>query len=204
MVTRLDSDVGRILDLLAELGIDDETIVFVCSDHGPPQQWVDEPFDASGGLTGGKRDLTEGGIRTPMLVRWPEQVPAGEVCDAPWYYADLLPTFAELAGRWPDPGVQAATEADGVSVLPTLLGDDQPLDERYLYWEFDDDGWGQAARYGDWKAIRPGVGEPVQLYDLDADPAEEHDLADDHPDVVTRFEWFLDTAHEPSKHWPAR
>lgn len=201
MVSRFDRDIGRLLSLLDDLGLDEETMVFVCSDHGPNEPFT-ETFESNGPFQGGKHDLTEGGIRTPMVVRWPGQVPAGETCEAPWYYADVLPTLAEAAGLWPDPGHQAVTDADGLSVLPTLLGDEQNLAERYLYWEWPAADYGQAVRLGDWKGIRAPPTSDLALYDLAADPGETTDLADEHPDVVDRLSWFLDRAHEPAKHWP--
>jgi arylsulfatase A-like enzyme len=201
MVTRLDSDVGRLLDALEANDADEETLVLVCSDHDPAQRFVGGPLDSSGGLRGGKRDLYEGGIRTPMVARWPGRVPAGTVDDTPWYYADLLPTMAEVAGVHPDPGLDAAADADGTSVLPTLLGDDQHLDDRYLYWEFPHDGYGQAARYGDWKAVRERPTATLELYDLASDSGEKRDVAGEHPDVAAGFEWYLDRSHDPAPEW---
>jgi arylsulfatase A-like enzyme len=131
MVARFDRAVGRILDVLDAQGVDDETIVFVTADHGA-DDYPDEPFSSTDPLTGYKRDLYEGGIRVPMLVRWPGMVPADAVCEEPWYFADLLPTLAELAGL-PQPSLPS--EVDGISVLPRLLGDSQTgLRHRYLYW----------------------------------------------------------------------
>ena len=118
-------------DFLAEHWSDDETIVFVTADHGA-DDYPDEPFSSTDPLTGYKRDPYEGGIRVPMLVRWPGMVPADAVCEEPWYFADLLPTLAELAGL-PQPSLPS--EVDGISVLPRLLGDSQTgLRHRYLYW----------------------------------------------------------------------
>ena len=207
MVSRLDRDVGTILDLLADLDIDEDTIVFFCSDHGPVGSLADTRFDCAGGHRGFKYDLYDGGIRTPMLVRWPGHIEAGSVDDTPWYYADVLPTLAEIAGVWPDPGHQWVSDADGVSVLPTVLGDDQPLHQRIMYWEFLDaesfDGsYGQAARRGEWKALRPAVDEPVELYNVVEDPAETIDRATEHPDLVARFTWYLDQSHVPVPQYP--
>jgi arylsulfatase A-like enzyme len=206
MVARLDRDVGRLLDALEAAGVDDETVVFFCSDHGPNEPFVDAPLHSSGPLRGFKRQLYEGGIRTPMLVRWPGEVPAGRVDDAPWYYPDVLPTLAELAGL-DHPLGDLDVDTDGVSVARTLLGGDQPLDRRYLYWEFPEQGetgldLAQAARFGDWKAYRAGRGADTELYDLSADAGEERDLADDRPEVVARFERHFADAHEESPHWP--
>jgi len=196
MVTRLDRDVGRMLELLGELGIDDETLVFFCSDNGAANRY-EGVFDSSGELRGRKRDLYEGGHRTPMLVRWPGRVPAGVVSDAIWYFADVLPTLAELAGA------EAPADIDGVNVLPTLLGEDQPeLAERPLYWEFHEGQFGQAIRQGKWKAVRQNPGEATELYDLSADPGESNNIAAGHPDVVARMEELFISMRTPSEAWP--
>lgn len=195
MVTRLDRSVGQILDLVTQLGLDGNTLVFFTSDNGSPEGGG-AMFDSNGVFKGKKGTLNEGGLRVPMLVRWPGQVPAGRVSDAPWYFADLLPTLAELAGA------TAPKNIDGVSVLPTLLGKPQNLAERFMYWERPSKKFQQAARRGDWKALRPGPHEPLQLFDVVGDPAENHDVAASHPDVVAKFETFLKTARTESPHWP--
>lgn len=195
MVTRLDRDVGRILDLLKELGVDGRTLVFFCSDNGAARRW-EGLFDSSGPLRGLKGDVYEGGIRTPMIVRWPGKVPAGVISDAAWYFADFLPTVAELIGVNPPPGV------DGISVLPTLLGKEQNLDDRFMYWEFPGRGFQQAVRIGDWKAVRPKWGEPLELYNLAVDPGEKDDVSAQHPDVMEMIEEYLKTARTDSEYWP--
>jgi len=196
MVARLDRDVGKILDLLAELDIDEETIVFFCSDNGAAKRWEGR-FDSSGSLRGRKRDMTEGGLRTPMIVRWPGNVPAGEISEAVWYFPDVLPTLAELGeGKTPD-GV------DGFSVVPTLLGKKQELGERLLYWEFHERGFQQAARWGNWKAIRYKPGSDLALYDLASDPSESKDLAARNQKVLAVFESKLTAARTNSETWPS-
>ncbi|RKY01659.1 sulfatase [Candidatus Poribacteria bacterium] len=196
MVGRLDRDVGRLLDLLEELGIDERTIVFFCSDNGPGRRW-EGLFESADGLRGLKGTVYEGGIRTPMIVRWPGVVPTGVVSDAVWYFPDFLPTAAELAGVEPPPDI------DGVSVLPTLLGKRQPeLEDRFLYWEFPGKGYQQAARRGRWKAVRPKWDAPLELYDLSTDPAEQRNLADEHPELVEMFDEYMRAAHVDSEHWP--
>ncbi|MFB6173368.1 MAG: arylsulfatase [Halobacteriales archaeon] len=199
MVSRFDQAVGRVLEALEEAGVDGETAVFVTVDHGGDDHPA-EPFSSTDPLTGYKRDLYEGGIRVPMLARWPGSIPAGEVCEAPVYFADVFPTLAEMAGR-PQPSIPG--DVDGISILPTLLGESQDgLRNRYLYWEDPGDGLGQAARYGDWKAVRPDRGSETELYDLAADEREDHDVSEDHPGIVARFERFFADAHEESPHWP--
>jgi len=195
MITRLDGDVGRIAALLAELGLDDKTLVFFCSDNGAAQRW-EGILDSSGPLRGSKRDMYEGGIRTPMIARWPGHVPAGRTSDAPWYFADFLPTAAELAGAEPPKGL------DGTSVLPTLLGQPQELADRYFYWEFFERNFQQAVRWRDWKAVRLEPGAELELYDLATDSAEQDNVAGEHPKVVARIENYLKTARTESTHWP--
>jgi len=195
MITRVDGDVGSIMALLKELGIDEQTIVFFCSDNGAASRW-EGIFDSSGPLRGQKGQLYEGGIRTPMVVRWPGRVPADIVSDAVWYFADFLPTAAELAGVEPTQGI------DGISILPSLLGKEQELENRFLYWENFGGGFKQAVRTGGWKAIRPGLDNPLELYNLATDLSEEHDVAEQRPDVVKKIEAYLETARTDSEYWP--
>jgi len=197
MITRMDRDVGRIMNLLNELDIDERTIVFFCSDNGAAQRW-EGIFDSSGLLRGKKGDLYEGGIRTPMIVRWPNRVPAGVVSDKVWYFADFLPTAVELAS------VEPSSNIDGVSILPTLLGKEQNLENRFLYWEHFGGSFQQAARLCDWKGLRLGPKEPLELYDLSNDIGEQHNSAAQHSEVVEKIEDCLKTARTESKNWPTR
>lgn len=204
MMTKLDEDVGRVLALIDELGLDRQTIVMFTSDNGPHHEGGHDPgyWDSNGPLTGHKRDLTEGGIRVPMLARWPGRIAPGTVADHISAHWDVLPTCCELAGVSP-----CKQDIDGLSFLPTLLG--QPEKQRehdYLYWEFTEQGGKRAARAGRWKAIQldllkqpPGK---IQLYDLENDLAEQNDIAADHPEVVARMERLMNEAHEPSKLFP--
>jgi len=202
MVSRFDQAVGRVLDILEATGTEEETAVIVSVDHGADDH-PEEPFSSTDPLRGYKGDLYEGGIRVPMVARWPGAVPAGEVCEAPVYFPDLFPTIAEMAGL-PQPSMTGGV--DGISILPTLLGETQEgLEHRYLYWE-DTRGEGdlrQAARYGDWKAVRLDRGGPTELYNLAEDERETEDVSDDHPGIAGKFERFFVDAHEPSPHWPA-
>jgi arylsulfatase A-like enzyme len=195
MITRMDRDVGRIFALLRQLNIDEKTIVFFCSDNGAAQRWEDI-FDSSGPLRGNKRDMYEGGIRTPMIARWPGKVPAGKVSDAVWYLADVLPTLAELAA------VKTPQNVDGISVLPAILGKGRVTDDRFLYWEFFERGFQQAVRWRSFKAIRPAPGKPLELYNLATDIGERHNVADKHPDVISKIEAYLKTARTESPNWP--
>ena len=196
MLTRMDRDMGRLFSHLKELGIDRETVVFFCSDNGAAGRY-DGRFDSSGPLRGRKRDMYEGGLRTPMLVRWPGVI-APHTSDLVWYFADVLPTLAELAGA------SLPTSTDGVSVLPTLRGEEQDLSRRMLYWEYFEAGFQQAARRGDWKVVRPKIGTPLELYEMKSDLGEKENVAALHPDVVAGFERRLASVRTPSEAWPVR
>jgi len=200
MVTRLDSQVGQILALLKELDLERNTIVFFTSDNGSALGW-DGMFDSSGPLRDKKFTLYEGGIRCPMIVRWPGRVPAGAVSEAVWYFADVLPTMANLA----DAGVPEVV--DGIDVTEALFDPAHVLPERSLYWELpegDSQPLRQAVRWNDWKAVRYGQDTELELYNLSSDLGETRNAAAGHPDVVARIEGFLETARTPSPYWPSR
>jgi arylsulfatase A-like enzyme len=203
MVTRLDRDVGRLLGLLAELGLDDETIVFFTSDNGGQDGWGADLafFEGNGPLRGSKMQLYEGGIRVPLVVRWPGVIEQGRASEHIWAFWDVLPTVAELAGGTVPDGL------DGRSMLPALVGSEladrpAPLHEM-LYWEYGNvRGQApirQAVRWGGWKGIRTDLGGPLELYDLTVDPGESRDLAASHPDVAERLRGYLDTARVPAR-----
>ncbi len=195
MVTRLDQNIGQMMSLLKELKLDDHTIVFFCSDNGAAKRW-DGRFDSSGLLRGHKRDMYEGGIRTPMIVRWPGHVEAGSENDLPWYFADVLPTLADIAGT------KAPADIDGISVLPTILGKKQDLGDRFLYWEFFEGGFQQAVRWGKWKAVKLKPEATLELYDLSNDIGETNNVATKHPKVIATIERYLETARTESKEFP--
>lgn len=198
METRMDRDIGLILDLLEELGVADNTVVFFCSDNGSAPD-IDEYFGGTGKFRDAKGSVYEGGIRTPMIVRWPGKIAAGKVNeDAVWYFADFLPTAGELAGVEPPRGL------DGVSVMPSLLGEDQELSDRFLYWESHARGFHQAARKGDWKAVRHGLEQPIELYDLANDVSETNDVAQANPNVVKEFEDYFEKGRTDDPAYPIR
>jgi arylsulfatase A-like enzyme len=195
MVTRMDRDVGRMVSLLKELKIDNNTIVFFCSDNGAADRW-EKRFDSSGPLRGRKRDMYEGGLRTPMVVRWPARIKPNTESDLVWYFPDVLPTCAAIAGTKAPEGI------DGASILPTLLGKPQEMSDRYLYWEFFEGGFKQAVRWHDWKALRLAPGKKLELYDLSKDLGEKNNVAAEHPEVIARIETYLKTARTASPAWP--
>jgi arylsulfatase A-like enzyme len=198
MITRLDADVGRLFAKLKELKIDDNTIVFFTSDNGPHKEGGNKPefFQSSGPLRGIKRDLYEGGIRMPMIVRWPGRIQPGTESDFVWVFWDFLPTVAELVSVTPPTGI------DGLSVVPTLLGRGGQKAHDHLYWEFHEGGSKQAVRFGDWKAVRLKPGGPIELYDLKADLGEQYNVVAQHPDVAARVEEYIRQARTESERWP--
>lgn len=199
MVTRLDRDVGRVLDLLGELDIDRQTLVIFSSDNGPHREGGNNPDfnDSNGPFRGIKRDLYEGGIRVPTIVRWPGQTPAGRTSDAVWWAADVLPTAAALAGVEPPPGL------DGINVTPILLG--RELRRRPpLYWEFHEGGFKQAVLDGRWKGVRLAPDQPVEVYDLRSDPGETRDLAAERPRIARRLAERMAAMRTDSPDWPIR
>lgn len=200
MITRMDRDIGKLLDRLRELGLGEDTIIFFSSDNGPHREGGGDPdfFNSSGPLRGFKRSMHDGGIRVPMLVRWTGKIPAGKTSDHVWAFWDFLPTAAELAGA------KAPKEIDGISVVPVLLGKGKQKQHDFLYWEFHEKAFQQAVRTGDWKAIRAKQGAPLQLYNLREDVGEHTDVAAQHPGVIARIEAYLKGARTESPHWPKR
>ena len=200
MVSRMDNSVGRIMQTLKELGIDNHTYIFFTSDNGAAESTANwDLFDSNAPLRGMKRDPYEGGMRVPMIVRNPTNIAQGQTNDLVWYFADVLPTLAELAGA------ELPAKLDGLSVLPTLHGHEQYLSGRHLYWEFyEKDGW-RATRFGDWKAVQNmmnhGDKEPIELYNLKVDVGEQRDLAGVHPDMVAKAETIFRESHVPSGHF---
>jgi len=195
MITRMDNHIGHIMSLLKELAIDKKTIVFFCSDNGAANRY-DGLFDSSGPLRGRKREMYEGGLRTPMIVRWPKRVPANQTSDAVWSFTDFLPTVADLAN------IEQPEMLDGISVLPTLFGKPQVTKNRFLYWEFFEGGFQQAARWENWKVIRRKKGGALELYNLDKDIGEKRDVSSQEPNVVAEFEAYLKNARTESEDWP--
>ena len=196
MLQALDGDVGRILALLKELQIADNTLVMFSSDNGPHQEGGHQVdfFDSNGPLRGKKRDLYEGGLRVPMIAWWPGQVPAGQVTDQISGFQDIFPTVLEVAGV-------EAPKVDGVSLVPTLRGKPSLQQQhQHLYWEFSEQGGKRAVLLGKWKAVQRNTLKtpalPIELYDLASDPGETRDVADQHPQLVRKLAAILIAEHE--------
>jgi uncharacterized sulfatase len=200
MISRLDADVGRLLAKLKELGLDERTLVLFSSDNGPHAEGGNDPQfnDSNGPLTGIKRDLTEGGIRVPLIARWPRKIAPGTTSNHVGSFADLLPTLAELAGG----EAVVPKDIDGLSLAPALLGRSAEQKQHdYLYWAFYERGGAQAVRKGKWKAVEQPLRSAVRLYDLSSDIGEQHDLASRHPEVVAELTAALQQAYVPSENW---
>lgn len=197
MIEALDEGVGKVMRTLKDLGLDQETVVFFASDNGPrseptPQQTeVIDFFDSNGISRGYKRDLYEGGIRDPLIVRWPGQIRPGTTTDTPVYFPDFLPTALSLAGATDIP------KTDGINLLPEFHGRklSQP---RFLYWETYEPEFRQAVRWGKWKAVRLSRNAPLELYDLSVDPSEKKNIAEENSAVVREIEEYLTTARVDS------
>jgi arylsulfatase A-like enzyme len=188
MITRMDTDIGKILARLRQHGAQERTVVFFTSDNGPTgskEGHSADFFRSAGPLRGKKASLYEGGIRVPMIVRWPGRVSPGTVSHEPFAFCDFMPTAAELAAARPPQKI------DGVSFLPALLGKPQPPREA-LYWETPNSC---AVRMGDWKAIASKGGKSVELYNLKDDLGEQTEVADKHPEIVAKAREFLTAAH---------
>jgi arylsulfatase A-like enzyme len=198
MITLLDTYVGKIMDKLHTMGMDKNTIVFFSSDNGGHKEGGVDPkfFHSNGPLRGIKRDMYEGGIRVPFIAWWPGHIKAGATSDLPAAFWDFLPTAADLAR------MDAPTNIDGISFLPTLLGQPQTNRHEFLYWEFHEGGFKQAVRMGDWKAVRFGLDGPLQLYNLKNDLGEKNNVAADNPQVVAKIENYLKTARSIDTNWP--
>lgn len=203
MVTRLDSDVGRLLALLEELKIDANTLILFSGDNGAsfdPKSEVGGLFDQDmgGKLRGYKRGLYEGGLRQAGIARWPGQVPAGAVSEEPWAFWDFLPTAAALA----DAALPEGHTFDGIDVTGLLKGGKAPPRESF-YWELHEGTSLQAVRFdGHWKAVKNGPKAKVELYDLSVDPAESKDLAAAHPDKAARAETLMSVSRTEHPDWP--
>ena len=199
MITRMDKHVGQLMALLRKKGVDRDTLVLFTSDNGSHEEGGHSPkfFESSGAVRGTKRDLYDGGIRVPFIARWPGMVPEGKTSDNVFAFWDMLPTCCELTGGRVPAGL------DGQSIVPTLRGQAQKPHE-FLYWEFHERGFHQGVRHQNWKAVRYGVKQPLELYDVSTDIGERTNVAAQNPDVVKRIETYLATARTESAEYPIR
>ena len=200
-VSRLDADIGRLLKLLRELGLDEQTLVMTAGDNGSsfgPDTPVGQLFEqASNGLRGFKRGLYEGALRQAAIARWPGKIPAGQVRHEPWAFWDFLPTAVEIAGaKLPDD-----FHPDGHSLVSYLRGGASP-ERDYFYWELHEMQTLQAARWGNWKAVRNGPNAKIEIYDLSQDFAEKTNLAGTASEQVIRAEQIFREAHQSDPDWP--
>jgi arylsulfatase len=203
MVSHMDRDIGRIVDLLEELGLSENTLVLFTSDNGPTFQRLggadSDYFNSAGPLRGRKGSVYEGGIRVPLVARWSGRIPQGRVTEHLAAFWDMLPTLCEIAGA------ETPDSIDGISFAPTLFGAKGQREHEYLYWEFPAYGQQQAVRVGDWKAVRHNVqrgDSNFELYNLSGDLAEERNVAAEHPAIVKRMSEIAAAAHTPSTIFP--
>jgi arylsulfatase A-like enzyme len=200
MITRLDGHVGRMLDELRKLGLAENTLVIFTSDNGPHDESGHDltRFNPSGPFTGIKRSLTDGGIRVPFIAWWPGKVAPAESAHV-GYFGDWMATAAELAGAETPSGL------DSISLVPAITSKEGQRGHEFLYWEFSEGGFRQAALYqGRWKGIRRsgGKGAPIALYDQQADAAEKNDVSAAQPEIAAKISAYLDTARTDSAEWP--
>jgi arylsulfatase A-like enzyme len=204
MITRLDSDLGRLLALLKELKLDENTLVIIAGDNGSsfsPKSEIGRLFDQTmgGKLRGIKRSMYEGALRQACIARWPGRVPAGRVCDGPWAFWDFLPTAVELAGA----KMPSGYKTDGLSLVSMLEGGPAPKRD-YFYWELHEGRSIQAVRFGDWKGVKNNPAGPMELYDLRNDVGETTNVAEKHTDLVAKAESLMKAARTEDPNWPLR
>lgn len=200
MVTRLDKYVGEIVTELKRQGIDENTLIIFTSDNGPHKEGGNDPdfFDSNGMYRGYKRDLYEGGIRVPTIVSWQGHVPAGTESDFAFAFWDYLPTFAELLDR------KIPVKTDGISVLPTLLGQKEQKAHNFFYFEFHELNGRQAVVQGNWKLLHLNLQkEPVyELYNIASDPSEVHNVISLYPEKAEELKKIMQDAHATDPDWP--
>ena len=202
MIDRLDVYVGQIVSKLEELGVADNTIIMFASDNGPHIEGGADPafFNSSGGLRGVKRDLYEGGIRSPFIVVWPNKIKAGSVSNHVSSFWDMKPTLADLLE------VELDSETDGISMLPELMGTGDQKKHEFLYWEFGHKGGRVAVRMGDWKGVAYDLEHhpdyKIELYNLANDVAETNDVAGANPEIVAQIKQIMRTERTESELFP--
>lgn len=202
MVSRMDKYVGEIMQKLEALELTENTIIMFASDNGPHTEGGADPsfFNSTGNLKGVKRDLYEGGIRSPFIVSWKNKIKAGSTSDHISAFWDVMPTLAELTDA------DTPDSSDGISFLPTLLGQNNQQAHPYLYWEFNAKNGRQAVRLGDWKGVIYNLntqpkGE-LELYNLATDEYEQTNVVQDHPDIAAEIKAIMASAHQDSELFP--
>lgn len=204
MITRMDRSVGRIVERIKELKLDENTLIIFTSDNGPigGLAGTDAKFFGSlGSFRGMKGSLYEGGIRTPFIARWPGKIKAGVTSDLVAVFYDILPTLCDISGA------EKPKEIDGQSIVPTLLGNGEQNKHGFLYWEFPAYGGQQAVRMVDWKGVRQALNKGkvvTELYNLKDDIGEKTDLAEKHPEILGQIEEIMKTQHVPSAAFPMK
>ena len=204
MMTKLDEGVGDILSLIKELEIDNHTVVMLSSDNGPHREGGHMPdyFNSNGPYRGYKRDLYEGGIRVPLVARWPGKIKPNTITDHISAHWDIFPTFCEIAD------VKIPENSDGISFLPTLLGKESQKIHDYLYWEFHERSGARAVRFQNWKAVQKNLKKqkdpPIEIYNLKSDPGEVKNLSKEKADIITKVKQIFSEAHSPSEIWKMR
>ena len=200
MVSRMDRDIGALMQKLRDLDLDKKTLVIFSSDNGPHKEGLNDPefFNSNGLLRGMKRDLYEGGIRVPMIAWWPGTISPATTSGIPSAFWDILPTFAELAGA------HAPQDVDGISLVPTLTGREEAQEKHdFLYWEFHEGAATvQAVRMDEWKAVRHHPDGEIELYHLATDGSEQINVAPEQSEIVAKIKTYLGTARTPSNEWP--
>jgi arylsulfatase A len=196
-IAHLDASVGQLLKQLDDPKFAEHTVILLTSDNAAQKDGLCDPafFRSNGPFRGAKGDLTEGGLRVPLLVRWPKHIKPGTTNDQPVAHWDLLATVAELAG------VKDAPATDGISLVPALLGQPQKAKREFLYWESHTPQFQQALRVADWKVFRAKPDAPLELFHLVRDPGETRNVAADYPAVVKHIETLLKSARTESTVW---
>ena len=198
LITHMDECIGKVLDELKRLKLDENTIVIFASDNGGAKAANTEKLILNGNLRGWKGDLYEGGIRVPLIVKMPNKKNAGQVSNFPCFFPDFMSTFSDMTNS------HTTLKTDGISILPEIK---QPnslsTEKRFLYWEqFPSKGISQAVRWGDWKLIRQNIGKDFELYNLKKDESEKQNVATQFPDIVNKLAGYMQSAHVGSENWP--
>jgi arylsulfatase A-like enzyme len=201
MITRIDSEVGKLLDLLDELGIGDNTLIFFTSDNGnisgptiPGEIPAIEFFSSRSPTRGMKGEIYNGAFHVPSVARWPKHIAPGQVSDHIWAFWDFMPTVADITG------VDLKRHTDGISIAPTLFGQhEKQIRHDFLYWEFDRQ---QAVRMNEWYGVKNGDGN-IEVYNLIVNPEQDRDISGSHPEIKREIAEIMVSEHVPGDVWPS-